>query len=481
MGKNSVPDRWESYSNTGVVIKGTRLVAFKVPLKPQILNQVKDKDELWGIPQLHSSFPRLKLVIDLTNTHRYYSPQDLKDRGIGHVKIMTEGHVVPNNNVVQQFFNAINGALEEGGEDLVGVHCTHGVNRTGYLICRYMVEILDMEPDVAIQAFDEARGHKIERVNYLENLRQKAWKSVNSREHETDGAENISSSSTTSSHNMSSAAETEDLSDEFNQKKAKHTSDPSAITVTEEFRSHYGDGNDKGYASEGYSRHRHRDCFKCGEKGHQAQNCPQRGDRGRRDGEDSRYDDPRRYRREGGYNCYEQYPSGGQRHIFNDQRSDRNTYHQYENHNSLQHGYQDHHQYENHNSLQHGFQQPQYDGYRNQGYQPDHTNGGYVQDTRRGSDTYPQRRGGSYGGQHSYNHESNHYESSPYEASHDYCHNSTRSGAYYSQDSARSRNNRSRPSGPKRGLIHSGEDRSGNPRKSGRKRNYIQTTGGPFS
>jgi atypical dual specificity phosphatase len=27
-------------------------------------------------------------------------------------------------------------------EYFLGVHCTHGLNRTGYLICRYMVEKL---------------------------------------------------------------------------------------------------------------------------------------------------------------------------------------------------------------------------------------------------------------------------------------------------------------------------------------------------
>ena len=33
---------------------------------------------------------------------------------------------------------------------LIGVHCTHGVNRTGYLICRYLIEKLDWDPQKAI-------------------------------------------------------------------------------------------------------------------------------------------------------------------------------------------------------------------------------------------------------------------------------------------------------------------------------------------
>ena len=38
-----------------------------------------------------------------------------------------------------------------------------------------MVEKLGMEPDAAIAAFDEARGHRQERTNYLQHLRTRAW------------------------------------------------------------------------------------------------------------------------------------------------------------------------------------------------------------------------------------------------------------------------------------------------------------------
>ena len=34
---------------------------------------------------------------------------------------------------------------------LIGLHCTHGVNRTGYLICRYLIEKLKWNPDDAIR------------------------------------------------------------------------------------------------------------------------------------------------------------------------------------------------------------------------------------------------------------------------------------------------------------------------------------------
>jgi len=91
---------------------------------------------------------------------------------VKYCKIFTKGHEVPDKGVVDKFYEAVFG-MEEG--KMIGVHCTHGLNRTGYLICRYMVEKMKLEPDVSIKAFDLARGHKQERENYLAHLRNKAW------------------------------------------------------------------------------------------------------------------------------------------------------------------------------------------------------------------------------------------------------------------------------------------------------------------
>ncbi|KAF4531455.1 hypothetical protein B566_EDAN004226 [Ephemera danica] len=60
------------------------------------------------------------------------------------------------------------------GDGLIGVHCTHGVNRTGFLICKYMIAKLGFKPQDAIKAFGDARGHHIERAAYIQSLGIKA-------------------------------------------------------------------------------------------------------------------------------------------------------------------------------------------------------------------------------------------------------------------------------------------------------------------
>ena len=167
MPKHKIPDRWEAYSYIGKVVAGTKFIAFKVPL-----NWKTD----WNLHELKKCVPELRSIIDLTNTSRYYSPADCARQGLKHRKIFTPGHgVVPENKSVQQFFSAVDTFSSDNDDGLIGVHCTHGLNRTGYMICRYMIEKKGFKPEDAIQTFNEARGHKQERENYLEDLKTKAW------------------------------------------------------------------------------------------------------------------------------------------------------------------------------------------------------------------------------------------------------------------------------------------------------------------
>lgn len=42
------------------------------------------------------------------------------------------------------------------------MHCLHGINRTGYMICAYLIKVNKLTSEEAINSFEIARGHKIE-------------------------------------------------------------------------------------------------------------------------------------------------------------------------------------------------------------------------------------------------------------------------------------------------------------------------------
>uniref|UniRef100_A0A2D4PMP4 RNA/RNP complex-1-interacting phosphatase n=1 Tax=Micrurus surinamensis TaxID=129470 RepID=A0A2D4PMP4_MICSU len=151
----------------GKRMSGTRFIAFKVPLKKSFEWRLAP-DERFSpldlITQVKEQKEELGLIIDLTYTTRYYEPMELPDT-LQYCKILTIGHEVPNHTIVSKFKSAVKKFLRENqhNDKLIGVHCTHGLNRTGYLVCRYLIDVEGMDPNRAIELFNRCRGHPIER------------------------------------------------------------------------------------------------------------------------------------------------------------------------------------------------------------------------------------------------------------------------------------------------------------------------------
>ncbi|AAK85571.1 PTP-1 [Epiphyas postvittana nucleopolyhedrovirus] len=164
------PDRWHDYTVCGNVIEGTNFICFKVPLREEMFEYVTNDLDRWTIKNLIKQQCSLGAVIDLTNTFRYYDNANMRDEGLLYKKIRVPGQVLPDENVVQLFFDVVKHFTARCPGMLIGVHCTHGLNRTGYLVCRYMINILNISPQDAIARFETARGHKIERQNYIQHL-----------------------------------------------------------------------------------------------------------------------------------------------------------------------------------------------------------------------------------------------------------------------------------------------------------------------
>lgn len=181
-----IPDRWMDYKAMGKRIPGTRFIAFKVPLK-QSLNERVQSSDMFGPWELQTALKKEKqelgLIIDLTYTTRYYKPEDLPD-SVFYLKIFTMGHEVPSDPTILSFKRAVFRFLQDNTDNdkLIGVHCTHGLNRTGYLVCRYLIDVDGMDPKQAIKLFNSSRGHQIERENYLKDLQSGPKRSNRSME-----------------------------------------------------------------------------------------------------------------------------------------------------------------------------------------------------------------------------------------------------------------------------------------------------------
>ena len=53
------------------------------------------------------------------------------------------------------------------------IHCTHGFNRTGFLICAYLIESNDWSLEAALNEFRTAREPGIYKQDYLDDLHRR--------------------------------------------------------------------------------------------------------------------------------------------------------------------------------------------------------------------------------------------------------------------------------------------------------------------
>ncbi|XP_025828872.1 RNA/RNP complex-1-interacting phosphatase isoform X3 [Agrilus planipennis] len=138
-----------------------------------ILQHSRVSDDEWFTPSiLLQKVPNLKLVIDLTNTDRYYNVKDITGNGVFHVKIKCPGGgTLPAARFLDRFYSVVDNFVAEYGNDhVIGVHCTHGLNRTGYFVCKYMATRMRILPEQAIKDFQMARGHTMNRPILIDDI-----------------------------------------------------------------------------------------------------------------------------------------------------------------------------------------------------------------------------------------------------------------------------------------------------------------------
>lgn len=116
---------------------------------------------------------QIGLVVDLTNTDRYYPESDWTSHGIRHVKIRCPGQdSVPDAESVDRFISEVVQltSQESQASKYAVVHCTHGHNRTGYMIVHFLVRNQSVSVSEAIATFAQARPPGIYRRKYVEAL-----------------------------------------------------------------------------------------------------------------------------------------------------------------------------------------------------------------------------------------------------------------------------------------------------------------------
>eukprot|EP00055_Hartaetosiga_balthica_P015237 m.88712 g.88712 ORF g.88712 m.88712 type:complete len:777 (-) comp8815_c0_seq2:1478-3808(-) len=180
--KTELPERWLYCPKHGSVLnEDIPFVPMKTMLDFKFNKTIPDEELKWTPELMMQTHPDVGLVIDLTKAKRYYRPEEYFNKAGSplHEKIICDGHGgPPTDEQVQAFIATCNAFFQRTEKDSslkkqIAVHCTHGFNRTGFMIVSFLCEVRDMQVELALDYFIRARQPGIYKVTYIERLCEK--------------------------------------------------------------------------------------------------------------------------------------------------------------------------------------------------------------------------------------------------------------------------------------------------------------------
>lgn len=169
-----IPPRWLKCPRKSTELIGGKFLALKTPLDTRFDAQVPTE---YRFPpsMIFNSMKGYKvkvgLWIDLCNTSRFYSKREVEAQECRYVKLQCRGHgETPSEEQVTAFVTLCRKFAQQNPLEVIAVHCTHGFNRTGFLICSYLIETEDWSPEASTVAFANSRPPGIYKADYLEEL-----------------------------------------------------------------------------------------------------------------------------------------------------------------------------------------------------------------------------------------------------------------------------------------------------------------------
>lgn len=162
--------KWLKTSTFNQFIDGVNIIPFKCPLQPSYKNSLNNT-ELFSFKDVFdfsiTCNKPITDVIDLTDTQKYYDPKkgNFFPKSVSHHKYFISGNKPPSKGMVEEILDNMDDLTKKGR--VIGVHCKHGVNRTGIIICAFLVLKLGWKQEDAIAAFEKARGEAFKDNEYL--------------------------------------------------------------------------------------------------------------------------------------------------------------------------------------------------------------------------------------------------------------------------------------------------------------------------
>ncbi|KAK9822069.1 hypothetical protein WJX74_004729 [Apatococcus lobatus] len=167
--------KWGDYPSYGEPVQPTLFIPMKTPLSTTIH---------WGwtlpTPPLHSLTVQqllaeqaakqhtVGLILDLSNHATLYT-EDLPP-GLEYEHIMLQSKVFPHPAAINEVVKAARSFWSRQPSQYIAIHCAYGFNRTGFVVCSYLIQACGLSVEAALAAFAAARPPGVKHEQFVAEL-----------------------------------------------------------------------------------------------------------------------------------------------------------------------------------------------------------------------------------------------------------------------------------------------------------------------
>ena len=169
-----LPHKWLKCPRKSKLI-ADKIIVHKTILDDRYDSQILENDRFnWKMlsGSVQSAYNRkIGLVIDLTYTDRFYDKKELERDGCRCVKIACKGFEErPTPVAVNEFIQVIQTFVHDFPQKIICVHCTHGFNRSGFMIVSFLCNVMKFDVLTSVNMFASVRPPGIYKEDYLADL-----------------------------------------------------------------------------------------------------------------------------------------------------------------------------------------------------------------------------------------------------------------------------------------------------------------------
>lgn len=172
--------KWGDYNSFGHPMVAEMIVPMKTPLTVDILNDWGHTlDEMPKHVHTVSTFLKAQreegrevgLIVDLCNHDCLY--RDDIPSNVSYEHIWCVAKEVPGDEHIQNFVSVLESFQARNPTKYAAVHCSYGFNRTGFMICCYLIQKVGLSISEALQKFKDSRNPGIKHEKFKNELRQR--------------------------------------------------------------------------------------------------------------------------------------------------------------------------------------------------------------------------------------------------------------------------------------------------------------------